>query len=378
MKRRFRKIISAVSAVAMIGTLGLVPVTVEAAEAKTIYERGNTTAWSESDLSEWTLTGNAAVTPTINADHGLYSDCNQTGAVTKEFTVSDSAVVTYDVDFYTASSTGRDNNYAYVKFGSEVAIGYNKSYYMYYSTDGGETYNATAVTGNVNNKTTNIKATINTSSNTLISLTINGAVVASAANKPLSNASYNSISMGFVRAASVAWNTQFSLKSVNVSEVTDSTVYRHVTFDVDGMESYASVANNSFVTDSNIPKTDKTAYIFKGWAVNGDTANPISNEAIKAYKITADTRFTAVYAKDSAYIEPMTKVEFGTFPTGGRLVAGPDENTSADNSISVKMTGELGTDLVANPDSRVKGAVSLIVIVEGIADENAALKIDVE
>ena len=58
--------------------------------------------------------------------------------------------------------------------------------------------------------------------------------------------------------------------------------------------------------------------------------------------------------RDSNYIEEMASVEFSTLPSGYMLVAGPDSETAASNLIDVEITGELGTDLAANPDPRVE------------------------
>ncbi|MDD6484733.1 MAG: InlB B-repeat-containing protein [Clostridiales bacterium] len=138
--------------------------------------------------------------------------------------------------------------------------------------------------------------------------------------------------------------------NVNTVEKAASTYYT-VQFDVNGEASSESVISGGTV--ASVPETDKTGYIFNGWAKDGDTSSLMTSEEVKALSITADTTFTAVYTKDENYIEPVASVTFGDFPAGGKLVAGSGQGETASNPISVKVTGELGTDLLANPDSRV-------------------------
>lgn len=345
----FKKIIAGVSSIAMLATMSIVPITAEA-DSSVIYERGTTTAWSESDLSDWTLSGNAEATPTINATYGLYADNNQTGSVTKTFEYSDSAVITYDVDFYTVSSTGRTTNYAYVKFGSDVAVGWNSNYNLYYSVDGGATYDGTAVKtiGKVGG-TTNIKAVINTSSNVLVSLSIDGTEVERAANTVLTDSTYNTVSMGFTRGGSVNWKTQYALTNINISEVVDTTVYHVVTYDVDGTTTSESVAEGDYA--ANIPETEKTGYLFKGWAKDGDNENLLSTDDVNALEITDDISLVAVFEKDADYIEPIVSAKISG---PASMTIGADADTAAANEYTITLTGELGTVITKeNLDSRV-------------------------
>jgi len=361
----FKKIVSAIVSTAMLASMAVMPAAVKAADSTIIYERGTTTAWSDADLTDWTLTGSTEATPVINADYGLYADNNKTGCVTKTFEYSDSAVVTYDVDFYTNSSPGRATNYAYVKFGSAVTVGYNNTYTMFYSVDGGVNYNSTAVTGNVKGKTTNIKAVINTSSNTLLSLTVAGTEIESAANTVLSDATYNTVSMGFVRAGSVNWNIQYALDTIEISEIVDETVYHVVSYNVDGKESSESVAGGSVV--ANIPDTTKTGYLFQGWAMNGDTDNLLSTEEIAAAVVTEAVSYTAVYEKDPDYIEPIVSAVI----SGPDLMTiGADADTAAANEYSVELVGELGTVITKDTlDSRVTD-FSIEWDIDGFKTEN--------
>lgn len=139
------------------------------------------------------------------------------------------------------------------------------------------------------------------------------------------------------------------VRKVLSDDITDT--YYNVTFTVDGNNTITSVKKDGSVT--KVPDVAKTGYLFDGWSKDGDTENLFTTEQVLAAKVTADTTYTAVYHKDPAYIEPLQSVEFSSFPENGIPTAGADANTAADNIISVKLIGEIGTDLTANPDSRV-------------------------
>ena len=305
-----------------------------------IYERGINTAWSAADLSDWKLTGNAA-SPVIDATHGLYVDTNQTGYVTKEISLSDNAVVTYNAKFYTENSTGRTSNYAYLKFGSNVTVGYNSNYKLYYSIDGGTTYNTEELKSS-KGATTDIKVVINTSANTLVSLSIDGKEVTSAANLSLgTDATYNSISMGFLRAGSVNWNTLYGLVSIGVTEVIDATVYHTVRYSVDGKTSTEAVADGETVAE--IPNTDKLGYTFKGWKIN-NSETLISTEELKALPITVETEAEAVYEYDSDYARNIQSVEFVS-PITTAIQYPAEAGAVETKPYTVKVVADTGEDI---------------------------------
>ena len=145
------------------------------------------------------------------------------------------------------------------------------------------------------------------------------------------------------------------IDNIKISTSDIDVTMRKVTYSVEGVESDEYVIDGNKPT--NIPETVKEGYIFKGWNKDNDTETFYTAAQIADMAITADTTFTAVFEEDAAYIEPIATVEFNEFPSGGKLVAGEDENTAASNPISVKVTGNLGTDLLANPDTRVAAPV---------------------
>ncbi|MGN0149270.1 MAG: sialate O-acetylesterase [Clostridia bacterium] len=98
----------------------------------------------------------------------------------------------------------------------------------------------------------------------------------------------------------------------------------------------------------NIPDMSIYGAAFEGWNINSAVKTTAELEKLP---IKADTVITAKIS--DSYIENIASVEFNDFPTDNLLVMGADGDTYADNNISLTITGERGTSIVANPDARV-------------------------
>lgn len=124
--------------------------------------------------------------------------------------------------------------------------------------------------------------------------------------------------------------------------------YYKVTYDVKGEKSEETVKENT--SPLNIPDLTNYGYIFKGWQVNDDTENLIND--LKEYKITADTKFTAIYEKDTEYIEPIISAEI----KGNQIMTfGDSPDIAAENKYTLTLTGEAGTIITAETiDSRIE------------------------
>lgn len=123
--------------------------------------------------------------------------------------------------------------------------------------------------------------------------------------------------------------------------------YYTVTYDVKGNQTEEAVKGNA--SPLNIPDLTNYGYIFKGWAVNDDTENLLDD--LKEYKITADTKFTAVYEKDAEYIEPIASAEITGSPS---MTFGDSPDTAFENKYTLTLTGEAGTVITADTiDSRI-------------------------
>ena len=123
--------------------------------------------------------------------------------------------------------------------------------------------------------------------------------------------------------------------------------YYKVTYDVKGEKSEETVKKNT--SPLNIPDLTNYGYIFKGWQVNDDTENLIDD--LKEYKITADTKFTAIYEKDTEYIEPIISAEI----KGNQIMTfGDSPDIAAENKYTLTLTGQNGTIITADTiDSRI-------------------------
>ena len=117
--------------------------------------------------------------------------------------------------------------------------------------------------------------------------------------------------------------------------------YYKVTYDVKGEKSEETVKENT--SPLNIPDLTNYGYIFKGWQVNDDTENLIDD--LKEYKITADTKFTAIYEKDTEYIEPIISAEI----IGNQIMTfGDSPDIAAENKYTLTLTGQNGTIITAD------------------------------
>ena len=123
--------------------------------------------------------------------------------------------------------------------------------------------------------------------------------------------------------------------------------YYKVTYDVKGEKSEETVKENT--SPLNIPDLTNYGYIFKGWQVNDDTENLIDD--LKEYKITADTKFTAIYEKDTEYIEPIISAEI----KGNQIMTfGDSPDIAAENKYTLTLTGQNETIITADTiDSRI-------------------------
>lgn len=109
--------------------------------------------------------------------------------------------------------------------------------------------------------------------------------------------------------------------------------------------------HNKPVNELYLPDVSVYGSAFLGWSVNGSSKTYTTAELLE-YPITSDSTISAVV--DSAYIENAVNVSFANFPTDSRLIMSADANGTdfKDNPISLKIQGETGTDLAANPDER--------------------------
>ena len=186
--------------------------TVETADV--LYERGTTTAWSETDLTEWI--GNYG---TIDISEGLKytSPENGGGDYTKQLTTQDNSIVRVAATWNTGGSTGRSGNYNFLKCGDVEfrACGQDQKGYIYIgaenilltSTEKDVRYNAIWEIDLEINKAT---GSVNYSVKLPNEGTKKGIVY-------IANASFNELKIGFVRGGRTGTSTS-TIKAIEVTE----------------------------------------------------------------------------------------------------------------------------------------------------------------
>ena len=187
----------------------------------TLYDKGNATAkgsaWGDSDISDWKVTGGTLAI----SDGRLGFNVTKPGSsysASKTFTVSDGAIVTYDVDWHYFNTTARESNTEFIQLGPvKLAAGngggsqdaeFKGMYFTKLSLDGGATWLDTDGDGMANSIfsgsnsafTNNIHLVIDTKTNTIKSLSFAGNEITACRDYPLSSsAEYGSVSFGFER-----------------------------------------------------------------------------------------------------------------------------------------------------------------------------------
>lgn len=141
------------------------------------------------------------------------------------------------------------------------------------------------------------------------------------------------------------------IRKANSSEIAEVENFHKVTIAANGDPYTYYTENGKPVFELYLPDVSAFGDSFEGWDINGTV---YTTEQLKALPITADTAVTAVI--NSSYVEKAKEVEFANFPTDGRLVMSADANSTDyyKNVISIKITGEAGTDLASAPDDRAE------------------------
>ncbi len=207
---------------------------------ETIYEKGTNsdTAWLADDPAAWTQSGTATLQYSADgADYGdiYYTVKNPSSSysATKTFDIKSGATVTYNLVWRyggvingSTTSISDASNYTYLQFGDNIRLawfGAPSYYYLYYSTDGGTTYTASSV--KYSNKTyhSNVIVTVDTLTNTLTSLSVDGTELAT--NTKISDTP-NSVTFGFIRGSTKLYSAvapDTAIDSIKVTQEYETT-----------------------------------------------------------------------------------------------------------------------------------------------------------
>ncbi len=205
---------------------------------ETLYEKGTQwyNAWESADIADWTQTNQSTaslqVDPSAAENGRIYYSAKKPGtsySASKTFGISESAIVTYNAEWYFGVSTNRDTNYEYIQFGSGLKIGYNNSYNAFVSVDGGATWNDMDGDGTADSVfagasggiyTIPIVLVINTEDNTIQSLSIDGRQLSEYTDYQLpEDFDASSVSFGLDRVDQPGdWEIYQGLDSIRVSQ----------------------------------------------------------------------------------------------------------------------------------------------------------------
>ena len=216
-----------------------------------VYTRAAVGDWTNDDKTDW----NASSAVEINTDNGLGANANLTATyVNKSFAIGAGNKVKYEVDWVYATATGRTNNWNWIQFGDFLRIAVNSSYNMQVSTDGGSTWNATALGYYKNNTfTKHISLIINTANNTIESFLFDGTDYTSLVSGLYSGKTFNSVSTGFVRGGSVSWTLANYIKTITVSQAEQSVSYADYTINYKSGGSIVKTVTGNVTVGTSIP-----------------------------------------------------------------------------------------------------------------------------
>ena len=184
-----------------------------------IYQRSTSdgTVWSEADITDW----GGSEYLNISSDYGLGGDVNMTYTSVKTFETTENAKVKYDVVWHMGSSTGRDNNFAWIQFGDAFRLSWSNGYRLYLNTNGASSRDNEIWSGSNQVYDQTISLTINTATRQVEEFLFNGENMTASATGVLEG-NFNSVSMGFIRGGSVGWTVPNFITSISVSECEQS------------------------------------------------------------------------------------------------------------------------------------------------------------
>lgn len=195
-----------------------------AGSTKLIYERGtDEIAWSNADVSDWKHTGDLK----LDSENGriLYDPEKPSVeySASKNFNLSNDAIITYDVDWYFRNAINREGNYSYIRFGSNFLLKWSL-YNVNVSTDGGTTWSESLFKGaNEVDYTKNIKLVIDAATKTIKSFSFDGSEISSYTNYTLpQDADIKSVTFGFNRIGGTdPWKYFNGIQKIRVSQFSE-------------------------------------------------------------------------------------------------------------------------------------------------------------
>lgn len=307
----------------------------------TLLEYGTTKApWTETSAAEWT-----GKTLTV-ADDNSYVEYSGTDnsdfANTKTISPTSGNIINVTAVWRGRSNTGRylaDNCGIYFRFGNIVVLQNDQNQTHGYSFTGltmssATTFNAGTYRIDIANCTwLKIEAEINTATNTLTSFTIkseDGAkTYVSQSNIALTNPDYTTVAFGFQRGKSHSTGKQEQLKSIVITETTQSVAYADYTVhfvDNNGATVKEDAVRNGEVGTTVNANSDDIATYY-----NGDYKYVYANDG-GGVKVTSDGKaeMTITYTKYGKYTYTVNAVDESNNTLATLASATPYEGETAD------------------------------------------------
>ena len=350
---------------------------------ETLYEKGTQwyNAWESADIADWTQTNQSTaslqVDPSAAENGRIYYSAKKPGtsySASKTFGISESAIVTYNAEWYFGVSTNRDTNYEYIQFGSGLKIGYNNSYNAFVSVDGGATWNDMDGDGTADSVfagasggiyTIPIVLVINTEDNTIQSLSIDGRQLSEYTDYQLpEDFDASSVSFGLDRVDQPGdWEIYQGLDSIRVSQFVKGATPERPTPPPEKPEPDPDPVL--------VPVEHKVTEfeMYPGSRMTVSDAEGEENQITFTNAADADKGFVAAYADISEYVDGETiyEVDFDSYiPAGSRARIGlcdteqrpgdsaKDHYTTSGIAFSQGVTSR--SDYVANEDKKIGNA----------------------
>ena len=358
----FRKIVAGTSALAMIGTVGIVPVSVSAATGTYLstdfdtYSDGSgnytwgsniLTTQSNSDLnkSNISFTGNAAtIGSSVAGDAGGNRDDfaydivtmnSPIGSISQKLDVSFKMAKKYNGEMHSMTLSFNDSDGDTVFGVNYTLTGRNGDRLVQLVTNDAE-YNTVALTPYTDNAWTTYDISVNYLSENSGYVAIGDTVV------PFNGAAIKSVSL---EKTGNTQNRGVVVDDLKIDASEPDKAMHLVKYIVEGEVTYEAVEDGS--SPSKAPDTKLDGKIFAGWSDGNNTYTELSQ-----IKVNSDMTLTATYNDDTSYIEPIASAVI-TGPT--EMTMGVDNNTEASNIYTLTLTGEKGTVITSeNYDERVK------------------------
>ncbi len=304
---------------------------------ETIYEKGtgSDTAWLSTDPDAWTQSGTAQLQYSADgADYGdiYYTETNPTNSysATKTFDIKSGATVTYNLVWRyggviskNTTNMGGDTNYTYLQFGDNIRLawfGAPSNYYLYYSTDGGTTYTASSI--KYYNKTyhSNVIATVDTSTNTLTSLSVDGQELVS--NTKVSDTP-DSVTFGFIKGNASLYSSttapDTAIDSIKVTQEYETASEPTPTPTASATPTPSPTPENLYTFDDDVAAVTETGVTtwnsgsLNGWFLNRNDANgtvQVKDGGINVYVNSNNKTYLGLHADTAANVKDKI-VQFG-------------------------------------------------------------------